>query len=125
MSSTTPTIIEHADGSFYLAIGGSGGGRIFGSVLQVMLNLDWGMDVSEAIEAGRVHDQLYPFKVDADEVVPCYLLDALKERGHNVTGMSASFRTNHFRLMYGLSVGYHPHRGRRTSGSPERWQDIW
>jgi len=87
LSSTTPTIIENADGSFYLAVGGSGGGRIFGSVLQVILNLDWGMDVSEAIEAGRVHDQLYPPIVDADDVVPEYLMNSLRERGHNVTGM--------------------------------------
>lgn len=88
MSSTVPTIIENADGSFYLAIGGSGGGRIFGSVLQVILNLDWGMNVSEAIEAGRVHDQLYPLQVDVDDVVPNYLSAALRDRGHNVTGTS-------------------------------------
>ncbi|KAG1752922.1 gamma-glutamyltranspeptidase [Suillus lakei] len=85
LSSTTPTIIEHPDGSFYLSIGGSGGGRIFGSVLQVILNLDWGMDVSAAIESGRVHDQLYPLQVDADEIVPGVLLNALVERGHNIT----------------------------------------
>jgi gamma-glutamyltranspeptidase/glutathione hydrolase/leukotriene-C4 hydrolase len=88
LSSTVPTIIENADGSFYLAIGGSGGGRIFGSVLQVILNLDWGMDISEAIEAGRVHDQLYPLQVDVDDVVPNYLSAALRDRGHNVTGTS-------------------------------------
>lgn len=85
LSSTTPTIIENLDGSFYLAIGGSGGGRIFGSVLQTILNLDWGMDVSAAIESGRVHDQLYPLQVDADEIVPDAVLNTLIERGHNIT----------------------------------------
>lgn len=85
LSSTTPTIVEHGDGSFYLAIGGSGGGQIFGAVLQTMLNLDWGMDVSEAIEAGRVHDQLYPLEVNADDVVPDILVNALISRGHNIT----------------------------------------
>ncbi|OAX42511.1 gamma-glutamyltranspeptidase [Rhizopogon vinicolor AM-OR11-026] len=85
LSSTSPTIIENADGSFYLAAGGSGGGRIFGSVIQVILNLDWGMDVSEAIEAGRVHDQLYPLTVDVDNIVSESVLIALSERGHNVT----------------------------------------
>lgn len=98
--------MENADGSFYLAVGGAGGGRIFGSVLQVILNLDWGMDVSEAIEAGRVHDQLYPLVVDADDTVPHYYLTALRERGHNVTGMSLSFRTSYLRLMYCPSVRY-------------------
>ncbi|KAG1900607.1 gamma-glutamyltranspeptidase [Suillus fuscotomentosus] len=85
LSSTTPTIIENLDGSFYLSVGGSGGGRIFGAVLQVILNLDWGMDVSAAIENGRVHDQLYPLEVDADEIVPVAILNSLIERGHNIT----------------------------------------
>ncbi|KAG1751511.1 gamma-glutamyltranspeptidase [Suillus paluster] len=67
LSSTVPSIIENADGSFYLAIGGSGGGQIF------------------AIEAGRVHDQLYPLTVDADDIVPGLILNALIDRGHNVT----------------------------------------
>ncbi len=39
LSSTTPTIIENADGSFYLSIGGSGGSRIFPAVFQVLLIL--------------------------------------------------------------------------------------
>lgn len=46
------------------------------------------MDVSAAIENGRVHDQLYPLEVDADEIVPVTILNSLIERGHNITGMS-------------------------------------
>ncbi len=87
LSSTTPTIIENADGSFYLSIGGSGGSRIFPAVFQVLLNLDWGLNLSEAIEFGRLHDQLYPLFLDADNVYPSDLLDDLRSRGHNVTGM--------------------------------------
>ncbi|EMD37801.1 hypothetical protein CERSUDRAFT_50406 [Gelatoporia subvermispora B] len=85
LSSTTPTIIEHEDGSFWLAIGGSGGSRIFGSVFQVILNLGWGMDVSAAVEYGRLHDQLFPSVVDADDVYSRMILDGLREKGHNVT----------------------------------------
>ncbi|KIJ18880.1 hypothetical protein PAXINDRAFT_128053 [Paxillus involutus ATCC 200175] len=85
LSSTAPTIMEHADGSFYLAIGGSGGSRIFPSILQILLNLDWGMDPSEAVEYGRLHDQLYPITVDADNTLPTSLLYDLRSRGHNVT----------------------------------------
>lgn len=50
------------------------------------MNLDWGMDVSEAVEFGRVHDQLYPSTLDVDDVYPLDILNALRERGHNVTG---------------------------------------
>ncbi|KAG6330671.1 hypothetical protein ID866_8418 [Astraeus odoratus] len=85
LSSIAPTIMEYEDGSFYLAIGGSGGSRIFPSVFQVILNLDWGQDISEAIEYGRVHDQLLPMEVDADDILPDDLLKYLRDRGHNVT----------------------------------------
>jgi len=85
LSSTAPTIIEHPDGSFYLAIGGSGGSRIFGSIFQVLLNLDWGLDVSAAIESGRLHDQLYPSILDADNIYEKDILRDLRRRGHNVT----------------------------------------
>ena len=86
LSSTAPTIIEHTDGSFFVAIGGSGGSRIFGAIFQTLLNLDLGLDVSQAVEFGRLHDQLYPLILDADSVYPPDILDALRNRGHNVTG---------------------------------------
>ena len=86
LSSTAPTIIEHPDGSFYLAVGGSGGSRIFGTIFQVLLNLDWGLDVSAAIETGRLHDQLYPMILDADNIYDEDFLRDLRRRGHNVTG---------------------------------------
>lgn len=59
---------------------------IFTSVLQTLLNLDWDMDPSQAVEYGRVHDQLYPEYVGADNILPKPLLDDLRERGHRVKG---------------------------------------
>lgn len=79
-------------------MGGVGGSRIFPSVFQVILNLDWGMDVSESVEFGRVHDQLYPTFVDVDNIYPSSLVDALRQRGHNVTG------PYHFQLFIRLAV---------------------
>ena len=86
LSSMAPTIIEHPDGSFYLTIGGSGGSRIFGGIFQVLLNFDWGLDVSAAIESGRLHDQLYPMILDAENIFEEDILRDLRRRGHNVTG---------------------------------------
>ncbi|KAA1471669.1 gamma-glutamyltranspeptidase [Dentipellis sp. KUC8613] len=85
LSSTTPTIMEHPDGSFYLAIGGSGGSMIFPAVFQTILNLDWGYDASNAVEYGRLHDQLYPLEVQADDIYPGEILADLEGRGHNIT----------------------------------------
>lgn len=86
LSSIATIILEYPDGSFYLAIGGSGGSRIFSTALQTLLNLDWGMDASEAVEYGRVHDQLYPEYVAADNVLPQLVLDDLRNRKHTVKG---------------------------------------
>ncbi|KAF6761173.1 nucleophile aminohydrolase [Ephemerocybe angulata] len=85
LSSTVPTILEHEDGSFYLAVGGSGGSQIFPAVFQTLINLDWGLDASQAVEYGRLHDQLYPLATVADNVYPAQILEDLRERGHNVT----------------------------------------
>src|SRR6266851_6038192 len=86
LSSTAPTIIEHSDGSFYVALGGSGGSRIFPAIFQVILNLDWGLDISSAIEYGRLHHQLYPEWIDADATYPHELLLGLRTRGHRLHG---------------------------------------
>lgn len=94
-----PTIIEHSDGSFFAAIGGSGGSRIFGAVFQTLLNLDFGLDVSQAVEYGRLHDQLYPLMLDADSVYPSDILDELRDRGHNVTGECKRTICQHIHLM--------------------------
>ncbi|KAJ7462294.1 gamma-glutamyltranspeptidase-domain-containing protein [Mycena galericulata] len=86
LSSTVPTIVEHGDGSLAAVLGGSGGSRIFGAVFQVLLNLDWGLDASAAVEYGRVHTQLLPQIVDADVGYPPALLAGLGARGHTLSG---------------------------------------
>ncbi|KAG6837702.1 hypothetical protein H0H93_003504 [Arthromyces matolae] len=85
LSSTAATILEDEDGSFYLAIGGAGGSRIFPAIFQVIVNLELGLDLSTAIEYGRVHDQLYPLLLDVDNVYPQEIVDGLRNIGHNIT----------------------------------------
>jgi len=84
LSSIAPTIIEYSDGSFYAALGGSGGSRIFPAIYQVILNLDWGLDIGSAIESGRLHQQLYPDWIEADDTYPHELLLGLRARGHSL-----------------------------------------
>lgn len=64
--------------------GGSGGSRIFGSIIQTILNVDWGMDISAAIERARVHDQLFPTEVSIESTINDAELQALKEAGHHI-----------------------------------------
>ncbi|CAE6482871.1 unnamed protein product [Rhizoctonia solani] len=85
VSSMAPTIMEHASGKLYLALGGSGGSRIFGAIAQTILNLDRGMNISGAIEAPRVHDQLFPMVVSIESEFGERELDGLQQRGHNTS----------------------------------------
>jgi len=60
LSSMTPTIIAR-DGKPWALIGSPGGRTIINTVLQVTLNLiDFNMNISEAIAAGRIHHQWFP-----------------------------------------------------------------
>jgi gamma-glutamyltranspeptidase/glutathione hydrolase/leukotriene-C4 hydrolase len=85
MSSTAPTIVEHESGTFALALGGSGGSRIFGAITQALLYWDWGFDISQAVERPRLHDQLLPPVLDIESTFDEKTIVALLGRGHNVT----------------------------------------
>lgn len=73
-----------------MVLGGSGGSRIFPSLAQVLLNVQCGLNLSEAVERPRVHNQIVP-PVTTLEVGPGGLVgewkdlvDDLKNRGHEV-----------------------------------------
>ena len=60
LSSMSPTIVLK-DGKPVLVIGTPGGSRIITVVLQVIVNtIDYGMDIQEAIDAPRIHQQWLP-----------------------------------------------------------------
>ena len=86
LSSTCPTIIEGEDGEVEMILGGSGGSRIFSSVLQTIFNyVLWGMDLSEAIEAPRLHHQLLPKELSVETGYNNKTLAGLLGRGHEVS----------------------------------------
>jgi gamma-glutamyltranspeptidase / glutathione hydrolase / leukotriene-C4 hydrolase len=87
LSSMVPTIITDPDPAspFVLALGGSGGSRIFGATFLTIANVMlFGDDISSAIEHKRVHHQLLPAYVTVEDGYPEELVDALRERGHEV-----------------------------------------
>jgi gamma-glutamyltranspeptidase/glutathione hydrolase len=60
LSSMSPTILTR-DGKVALVIGSPGGSRIITITLEAILNMvDHGMDVQEAIDAPRIHEQWLP-----------------------------------------------------------------
>ncbi|MEM1127787.1 MAG: gamma-glutamyltransferase [Bacteroidota bacterium] len=61
LSSMTPTIVEDPEGRLMMVIGTPGGSTIITTVFQVIMNvIDHGMNIQEAVAAGRVHHQWLP-----------------------------------------------------------------
>ena len=60
LSSMSPTLV-FKDGKIELVTGSPGGARIITTVLQIIVDvIDFGLNVAEAEEAPRVHDQGFP-----------------------------------------------------------------
>ncbi len=98
LSSMSPTIVAK-DGKPLLVIGSPGGRTIISTTLQVILNvIDHGMNVAEAIEAGRIHHQWFPDVTWAEEgVLSPDTLRLLEMRGHTLK----------FRRSQGAAHGIH------------------
>jgi len=63
LSSMSPTIVTK-DGKPFMVIGSPGGSRIITITLEAILNVvDFGMDISQAVNAPRIHHQWQPDKV--------------------------------------------------------------
>jgi gamma-glutamyltranspeptidase/glutathione hydrolase len=60
LSSMTPVIVEK-DGKLFLVAGSPGGSTIPTTVFQIIVNaIDFGMNIQEAVDAGRFHNQWLP-----------------------------------------------------------------
>jgi len=86
VSSMAPAIVSR-EGRAILGIGTPGGVRIFGSVLQAMLNIfDHGMSLQEAVEAPRLWTQGQQLELEAAFGAP--VRDDLAAIGHDVKRVS-------------------------------------
>ena len=66
LSSMAPTIVLH-DGKLFMVTGSPGGSTIISTTLESFLNVvDFGMNVQQAVNAPRVHQQWYPDRVFAE-----------------------------------------------------------
>ena len=67
LSSMSPTIVAQ-DGRPLMAIGSPGGRTIINTTMQLILNvIDHGMNIAEAMEAGRIHHQWLPDVTSMEE----------------------------------------------------------
>ncbi|KAH8703368.1 gamma-glutamyltranspeptidase [Talaromyces proteolyticus] len=86
LSSITPMIVTHPDGSLYFVTGAAGGSRITTATVQSVINvIDRGMDPFGALAEPRLHDQLIPNRVTFEYSFNNDTVKSMQTRGHNVT----------------------------------------
>ena len=86
LSSMSPTIVTR-DGKPWMILGTPGGSRIITAVMLTMLNvIDYGMDMQEAVDAPRIHQQWLPEEtfVEARAMSPD-TREILLRMGHKLT----------------------------------------
>jgi gamma-glutamyltranspeptidase/glutathione hydrolase len=100
LSSMTPTIIEK-DGKLFMVVGSPGGSTIATSVFQVVVNaIDFGMNMQDAVDAGRFHHQWLPDYIAYEKnSVDSILVKKLEKMGHQVRSRSAIGRVNAIMIM--------------------------
>ncbi len=83
LSSMVPTIVLR-EGRPLMVLGARGGARIITAVAQVISNVaDFGMDLQEAVDAPRFHDQWLPDSLVAEKfALPRDVTDKLEGKGH-------------------------------------------
>ncbi|XP_043464243.1 glutathione hydrolase 1 proenzyme-like isoform X2 [Leptopilina heterotoma] len=86
LSSMSPTIIVDENNQVRLVIGAAGGTKITTAVaLAIMLNIWADYNVKEAVDAYRVHHQLFPMTIQYENGFPQAVLNHLRAIKHNAT----------------------------------------
>jgi gamma-glutamyltranspeptidase/glutathione hydrolase len=84
LSSMSPTLVLK-DGKLLMATGSPGGSTIISTVLQIILNVvDHGLNVAEAENAPRAHDQLWPDELRIERGMSPDTIRLLEAMGHKV-----------------------------------------
>jgi gamma-glutamyltranspeptidase/glutathione hydrolase len=93
LSSMTPTIVCE-NGEFLLTMGAAGGGRIITACLQIYLNVAlFGMDIADALAAGRFHHQWLPDRIDYEpHALSLDAWIALRDMGYSLRGRTGLAR---------------------------------
>ena len=88
LSSMTPTIVVH-DGKTVLVLGSPGSSKIITTVANVLMGvIDYGMNLQEAVNAPRFHNQWLPDVLNVEKWFSPDTLGALRQMGYTIqTGL--------------------------------------
>jgi gamma-glutamyltranspeptidase/glutathione hydrolase len=85
LSAMAPTIVLK-DGKLFLVLGSPGGPRIITTVANIFMGVvDYGMNIQEAVNAPRFHNQWLPDEVYAEQDFPPAAVKSLEGMGQKVT----------------------------------------
>jgi len=119
LSSMTPTIVEK-EGKLFMVVGSPGGSTIATSVFQVIINaIDFGMNMQEAVNAGRFHHQWMPDNVAFEKnSIDSAVLIKLNQMGHKMLSRSAIGRVNAIMMLPdgSISAGADPRGNNVATG---------
>ncbi|XP_071446688.1 scoloptoxin SSD14 isoform X2 [Hetaerina americana] len=92
LSSMCPAIfVDNASGNVRLVIGAAGGSKITtATTLASIYNLWYNKTIKEAIDASRIHHQLFPMKLQYEYGVLKPTIEGLKSIGHEVLRLSSA-----------------------------------
>jgi gamma-glutamyltranspeptidase / glutathione hydrolase len=94
LSSMSPTLV-FKDGKLLMATGSPGGSHIITTVLQIIVNvIDHGLNVAEAENAPRAHDQLFPDELRIERGMSPDTIRLLEAMGHKVVVREAMGSAN-------------------------------
>jgi gamma-glutamyltranspeptidase/glutathione hydrolase len=102
LSSMTPTLVFHSDGTPLLSTGSPGGSRIITTVLQVLLNrLVHGLNLAAAVAETRIHSQLWPDQLSMEQGLSPDTVRLLQQRGHRLVLTPAMGSANSVEVLPG------------------------
>jgi len=102
LSSMAPTLVFRPDGRPWIATGSPGGSRIITTILQVLLNrMVHGLNLAGAVAAPRIHSQLWPDRIDAEEGLSPDSRRLLEAMGHSVRRAPAMGAANSVEVLAG------------------------
>jgi gamma-glutamyltranspeptidase/glutathione hydrolase len=85
LSAMTPTLVLK-DGKLFLVLGSPGGPTIITTVANVLMGVvDFGLDIQEAVNAPRFHNQWLPDLILAEDRLSPDTLALLRAKGHKIT----------------------------------------
>jgi len=84
LSSMTPTIVVR-DGKLAMVLGSPGSSKIITTVANVLMGVaDYGMNIQEAVNAPRFHNQWMPDVVNVEKWFSPDTVTALRQMGHDI-----------------------------------------